>query len=69
VPSLNNKTLEAQASLKGSVGGVQSLLEVQNSYSQGITTYESAIAIFDLIFGFDRNQAIRLLGNPLKEIQ
>jgi hypothetical protein len=68
VPSLNNKTLEAQASLKGSVGGVQSLLEVQNSYSQGITTYESAIAIFDLIFGFDRNQAIRLLGNPLKEI-
>ena len=68
VPSLNNKTLEAQASLKGSVGGVQSLLEVQNSYSQGITTYESAIAIFDLIFGFDRNQAVRLLGNPLKEI-
>lgn len=68
VPSLNNKTLEAQANLKGSVGGVQSLLEVQNSYSQGITTYESAIAIFDLIFGFDRSQAIRLLGNPLKDI-
>lgn len=66
---LDAETLKAQANLKGSVGGVQSLLEVQNSYSQGITTYESAIAIFDLIFGFDRQQAIRLLGNPLKELK
>lgn len=61
---LDNTTLNAQAQLKGSVGGVQSLLEVQASYVSGTTSYESAIAILDLIFGFNREQAIRLLGNP-----
>jgi hypothetical protein len=65
--TLDDKTLEAQAQLKGSVGGVQSLLEVQASYSSGTTSYESAIAILDLIFGFSREQAVRLLGNPQKE--
>jgi hypothetical protein len=64
---LDDKTLESQAQLKGSVGGVQSLLEVQASYAAGTTTYESAIAILDLIFGFNRIQAVRLLGNPQKE--
>ena len=67
-PILDDATTQAQAQLKGSVGGVQSLLEVQASYVSGTTTYESAIAILDLIFGFNREQAIRLLGNPQKEI-
>lgn len=66
---LDSKTIDAQAQLKGSVGGVQSLLEVQASYVAGTTTYEAAIAILDLIFGFTREQAIRLLGNPIKEIK
>ncbi len=65
--SLDEKTLEAQANLKGSVGGVQSLLEIQASYSQGLTTYESAINMLDLIFGYSREQAVRLLGAPKKE--
>ena len=63
---LDDATTQAQAQLKGSVGGVQSLLEVQASYASGTTTYESAIAILDLIFGFNREQAIRLLGKPEK---
>jgi hypothetical protein len=63
---VDDVTANAQAQLKGSVGGVQSLLEVQASYAAGTTTYESAIAILDLIFGFNREQAIRLLGNPEK---
>jgi hypothetical protein len=63
---IDDVTANAQASLKGSVGGVQSLLEVQASYAAGTTTYESAIAILDLIFGFNREQAVRLLGNPEK---
>jgi len=62
--SLDEKTLDAQASLKGSVGGVQALLEIQNSYSSGTTTYESAIAMLDLIFGYDKPTAVRLLGQP-----
>jgi hypothetical protein len=63
---VDDTTAKAQAELKGSVGGVQSLLEVQASYAAGTTTYESAIAILDLIFGFNREQAVRLLGNPEK---
>jgi hypothetical protein len=63
---VDDVTANAQAQLKGSVGGVQSLLEVQASHAAGTTTYESAIAILDLIFGFNREQAIRLLGNPEK---
>lgn len=69
VVGIDQTTLDAQAQLKGSVGGVQSLLEVQSSYAAGTTTYESAIAILDLIFGFNRDQAIRLLGNPEKTEQ
>lgn len=62
--SLDDKTLEAQANLKGSVGSVQALLEIQASYSQGLTTYESAINMLDLIYGYNREQAVRLLGAP-----
>lgn len=64
--TIDDTTAQAQAQLKGSVGGVQSLLEVQASYATGTTDYESAIAILDLIFGFNREQAIRLLGSPEK---
>ena len=64
---VDDVTANAQAQLKGSVGGVQSLLEIQASFSAGTTSYESAIAILDLIFGFNREQAVRLLGNPQKQ--
>lgn len=62
----DEETLKAQAQLKGSVGGVTSLLEIQSSYSQGLTDYESAISMLDIIFGYDRPTAIRLLGEPKK---
>ena len=61
---LDEKTLEAQANLKGSVGGVQALLEIQASYASGTTTYESAINMLDIIYGYSRDTAIRLLGKP-----
>jgi hypothetical protein len=60
----DDATVKAQAQLKGSVGGVQALLEIQNSFSAGTTTYDSAIAMLDLIFGYDKPTAIRLLGKP-----
>ena len=65
-PQLDEKTLEAQASLKGSVGGVQALLEIQSSYAAGTTTYDSAIAMLDMIFGYNKEQAVKLLGSPEK---
>lgn len=57
---------EAKARLKGSVGGVQGILEIQNSVSQGITDYSAAISLLYEIFGFDDATARRILGTPKK---
>tara|TARA_R110000782_G_scaffold9540_1_gene30602 strand:- start:748 stop:2022 length:1275 start_codon:yes stop_codon:yes gene_type:complete len=62
--ALDDKTMVAQAALKGSVGGVQALLSVQASYSLGNTDFESAIAILQLLFGFTRDESVKLLGQP-----
>ena len=56
--------LKAQASLKGSVGGVQGILAIQASVSQGLTDYESAITILNEIYGIDDNLARQMLGTP-----
>jgi hypothetical protein len=61
---VDERTLDSQSTLKGSVGGVQSILQIQASYVQGTTSYESAIAMLELIFGFSNEEAKRLLGNP-----
>lgn len=63
--SVDQTTLDAQAALKGSVGGVTSLLQVQTSYSAGTTSRGSAIAILKYIFGFDDAKAAELLGDPI----
>lgn len=55
---------KAQATLRGSVEGVTSILEVQASYVAGTTSYGSAISILQLVFGFDEQEAIRILGTP-----
>ena len=57
---------EAKARLKGSVGGVQGILEIQNSVSQGITDYSAAISLLFEIFGFDEVTAKKILGSPKK---
>lgn len=60
--------LESQAQLRGSVGGVQGILEVQKSVSEGLTTLDSAIAILTEIYGFDEKQARSIAGKP-KQVQ
>jgi len=65
--TFDQATLDAQAQLRGSVGGVQALLSIQTSYSQGLTTYDSAIAMIELVFGYNKEEAVRLLGQPKKE--
>jgi hypothetical protein len=55
---------KAQAQLKGSVGGVQGVLAIQASVSQGLTDYESAITILNEIFGIEDTLARSILGNP-----
>ena len=59
-----DKRLDAQAQLKGSVGGVQALLQIQQSVSQGLTDVESAIIIISEIFGFSIDTARKMLGTP-----
>jgi hypothetical protein len=47
------------------VGGVQGILQIQDSVSKGITDYEAAVAMLDKIFGFPDADAREILGNPI----
>lgn len=58
------ETLAAQAALRGSVGGVQGVLSIQQGVVAGTTTYESAISMLTIIYGFTEQQASELLGEP-----
>jgi len=62
--SADDKRLEAQAALKGTVGGVQGILEIQRSVSTGITEREAAVILLEQIYGFTREQAESMIGNP-----
>ena len=68
--STDTATLEnqkAQATLKGSVGGVQALLAIQQGVSAGTTTKDSAVKIIEVIFGIDPATAEIMLGTPIKD--
>lgn len=56
---------EAQAQLKGSIGGVQGILQIQLSVSQGVTSIDSGSAILELIYGIEPSTARRMLGEPV----
>jgi hypothetical protein len=56
------KKLEAQSTLKGSVGGVQALLQIQQSVASGITSYNSGVTMLEEIFGFDTITAQKILN-------
>ena len=58
---------ESQAKLKGTVGGVQGVLEVQRAVSEGVTQYDSGIAILEDIYGYETDKAERILGEPIKQ--
>jgi len=55
---------KAQATLKGSVGGVTALLEIIRSVSAKETDYNSALAIIQEIYGVDEAKSRELLGTP-----
>lgn len=64
VAPVDDATKEAQANLRGSVGGVTGVLGVQQSFANGLTDYNSAITIFTEIYGFSLKVADALLGSP-----
>ena len=57
----------AQATLRGSVGGVTSILAIQTSVSLKTTTLDSGVAMLINIFGYSDEVAKRMLGNPVLE--
>lgn len=63
---INSQEKEAQAKLRGSVGGVQGILQIQQSFAKGLTNELSAINILKEIYGFSEETAQKLLGNPKK---
>ena len=56
--------IKSQATLRGSVGGVQGILQIQQSVSQELTDIDSAIEILVEIYGFERATASKILGKP-----
>jgi hypothetical protein len=63
------KRIESQAALKGSVGGVQALLQIQQAVSAQLTDFESAVTIIEEIYGISSDLARRMLGTPKLGIQ
>ena len=55
----------AQANLRGTVGGIEGILAIQEKVSTGITTPDSAIEILIEIYGFTEEKARRIIGAPV----
>lgn len=60
---VDDKQAEAQATLRGSVGGVQALTTIIQNVASGLMSRSSAISTIELIFGFSNEEAQRLLGD------
>ena len=54
--------VQAQASLRGSVGGVQGILAIQAQVAEGTTSESAALATLVEIYGFDEDTAKEILG-------
>jgi len=61
---IQKREAEAKANLKGSVGGVQGIIEIQQSVASGVTDPESAVALLMEIYGFNQDIATRIIGTP-----
>lgn len=66
---IDQKSIEtretAQANLRGTVGGVDGILSIQTSVSNGATTRDSAIAILIEVYGFSEASANKIIGSPI----
>lgn len=64
VEGTSPEQMQAQANLRGTVGGVEGILNIQNSVATGITEYDAGIAILVEIYGFSEAVARSVLGSP-----
>lgn len=56
--------IKAQSMLKGSVGGVTALIQLQQAVSSGSTDLEAAVTIVKEIYGIEDSIARKMVGNP-----
>lgn len=61
---VSQEQLQAQANLRGTVGGVQGILAIQASVAVGTTDYAAALETLVEIYGFSRETATLILGTP-----
>ncbi len=59
--------VESQARLKGTVGGVQGVLAIQDAVSRGVTQYEAGVQILMDIYGYTDEMARKILGDPIQQ--
>lgn len=60
----NDKTLDAQAELRGSVGGVTALVTIVQNVASGILDLEAAVNIVTEIYGIEETVARKMIGTP-----
>jgi DNA-binding MarR family transcriptional regulator len=69
VESVDSKTKDAQAALKGSVGGVSGIITLLQGVKEGQVDANSAIAILVELYGFEPAKAAATInGEPLPEV-
>lgn len=61
-PAVTQEQLDAQANLRGTVGGVQGILGILQAVASGTQNIQSAIATMNEIYGFNEQTAIKILG-------
>jgi len=59
----NDIIYQKQAELRGSVGGVTSILSIQSAVAAGTTSYDSGVAMLMYLFGYEEQIAKQILGN------
>jgi len=60
-----DEELKAKANLKGSVGGVQGIIAIQQSVARGFTSRNAAVELLMEIYGFSREVSEKMIGDPI----
>lgn len=59
-----DKEAEARANLRGSVGGVTGIIQLQQSVANGFTSKEAAVATLMFVYGYEKTEAEQIIGEP-----
>ena len=59
-----DKEAEARATLRGSVGGVTGIIQLQQSVANGFTSKSAAVATLMFVYGYEKSEAEQIIGEP-----